>query len=213
VTIDSKVTKAVVKVGDGRGFIVEAKRQRLVITAAHCLPHFPPCHGASYLYERTYGNLLGPLKGRKPRVWAECMLADPVAVLAVLANPDNQAHSKEADVYEAFTENRPPLRLGKIPDMWVTTSFGVRVPAEQRTRGWLLTQAGRWAECLVKCRGERLWIENPAAPIKGGMSGSPILNDEGAAIGIVCTGPGVANPRLTHDLPAGLLRKIEAISE
>lgn len=57
--------RAVIRVGDGRGFIVEHGHDRLVITAAHCLPEFPPCHGASFLEERTYGNLLG-LLGAEP---------------------------------------------------------------------------------------------------------------------------------------------------
>src|SRR5215471_15212424 len=83
--------------GDGRGFVVTAYRRQLVmdhqkrewrslkkqsksliVTAAHCLPFFPPCHGASYLQERTYENLIGPL-GEAPSVWAECLFADPIA--------------------------------------------------------------------------------------------------------------------------------------
>jgi hypothetical protein len=78
--------QAVVVVGDGRGFIVEAGYRRLVITAAHCLPHFPPCCGASHLHERTYEGLLGQL-GAEPKVWAECRFADPIADVAVLGSP------------------------------------------------------------------------------------------------------------------------------
>ena len=31
-------TQAVVRVGDGRGFVVEHRHQRFILTAAHCLP-------------------------------------------------------------------------------------------------------------------------------------------------------------------------------
>jgi hypothetical protein len=83
---------SIIRVGKGRGFVVEdAERfarfgfrgDCLVVTAAHCLPFFPPCHSCSYLHERTYKALLGPL-GQKPTVWAECLFADPIGDIAVL---------------------------------------------------------------------------------------------------------------------------------
>ena len=49
------------QLGRVAGFIVEGVRQRLVITAAHCLPHFPPSAAYSHLEERTYQDLLAPL--------------------------------------------------------------------------------------------------------------------------------------------------------
>lgn len=38
------LAQAVIRVGDGRGFMVERQRQRFVLTAAHCLPRLPPAH-------------------------------------------------------------------------------------------------------------------------------------------------------------------------
>jgi hypothetical protein len=89
----------VVKVGGGRGFIIEQcirvnRRRigklrlqpfvdrRLVVTAAHCLPHLPPADQGSHAYERTYKDLLSSLDGAKKNVWAECLFADPVADIA-----------------------------------------------------------------------------------------------------------------------------------
>ena len=56
-------------------------------------------------------------------------------------------------------------------------------------------------------------------PIRGGMSGSPILAKDGSAIGIVCTGrvgengqednDGSPNPSLSHNLPGWLLRELK----
>src|SRR5450756_956963 len=83
---------AVVTVGHGRGFVVEGRgrfgsRDRYVITAAHCLPSVPPCHGASLLEDRTYKNLIAPLSDQ-PSVWCECLFLDPIADIAVLCLPE-----------------------------------------------------------------------------------------------------------------------------
>jgi hypothetical protein len=62
----STFTQAVVRVGEGgRGFVVEGTDQRLVITAAYCLPTIPPAHPWSYLQERTFAALFGALIHRK----------------------------------------------------------------------------------------------------------------------------------------------------
>jgi hypothetical protein len=46
----------------GRGFVVNYDdHHRIVLTASHCLPFFPPCHRVSYLEERTCKALLAPL--------------------------------------------------------------------------------------------------------------------------------------------------------
>ena len=55
--------RAVVAVGEWRGFVVEGDGNRYVITAAHCLPFFPRCMTFSYGDERTYEALVGPLGG------------------------------------------------------------------------------------------------------------------------------------------------------
>jgi hypothetical protein len=82
------LTASVVRVGDGRGFVVEHRGKRLVLTAAHCLPRdedgnviMPPPHPWSYLPERTYPKLLG-LLGAEPTFWAECLFVNPVADIA-----------------------------------------------------------------------------------------------------------------------------------
>jgi hypothetical protein len=100
-------------------------------TAAHCLPHLPPPHPASYTYERTYPNLLGPIGGQ-PSVAAECVFVDPIADVAVLDVPDGQVLYDESEAYESFVEARPALHIGAI---------------RRRCQAWLFTLDGRWEEC------------------------------------------------------------------
>src|ERR1700676_1265757 len=115
--------ECVVKVGEGRGFIISYRanvpqppkelpelkgfqapkfiEDRLVVTAAHCLPEWPPPCSASYRQERT-SQLLGRLGNSANDVWAECLFADPVADIAVLGCPDDQAFGDEADAYHSL---------------------------------------------------------------------------------------------------------------
>ena len=195
-----EVSNAVLKVGDGCGFVVETTRGRLVITAAHCLPHFPPCASGSYLKERTFENLLSEIGGQ-PGVWAECLFVDPISDLAVLGPPDNQALSRQAQAYEQLTELLSPMPIAD---------------AKSSQRAWLRDLDGRWHPCTADHNGGALWVSDAKNGIRGGMSGSPILSDDGA-IGVVCVGGGTnievqteggPNPSLTHHLPAGLLRDL-----
>jgi hypothetical protein len=57
--------RALVQVGDGRGFVIKANTRRFVVTAAHCLPNLPPPASISYSVERTYKNLLDAVGERR----------------------------------------------------------------------------------------------------------------------------------------------------
>src|ERR1700734_3010387 len=125
-----KAKSAVITVGEGRGFVVNGRayfpdgpHDRLIITAAHCLPVLPPCDRASYLEDRTYKALLAPLGG-EPSVWAECLFADPVADIAILGRPDNQAASDRAAEYDELVDFTTPLPISDAPE---------------QGRGWLLS--------------------------------------------------------------------------
>jgi len=211
-----EITNAVLRVGDGRGFIIEAKQQRIIVTAAHCLPWLPETPGWCNLDERTYRNLLGPLGETPPTVWAECLFADPLADIAILGSPDGQELYPQAEAYDALTEERPALRIADAP----TSS-----------RAWLLSVAGEWNPCRVTrldddhpvALGASLIIKDAAAGIHGGMSGSPIVTADGAAVGILTMSSGIGapegteesvhtgggpNPRLIDCLPGWLLRNV-----
>jgi|ERR1700722_4078459 len=193
---------SVVTVGDGRGFVVNGPyNEPVVVTAAHCLPFFPPCHGASHFHERTYKSLLAPL-GKEPFVWAECLFVDPFADIAVLGLPENQELRNEAEAYEKLVGSATPFSITDAPS---------------QDQGWLLSLGARWFRCAVEYIKEidgPLLISNPALTIVGGMSGSPVISDQGAAIGVICIGsdsgcdlPISVNPRLVRDLPSWLLAR------
>src|ERR1700733_2293925 len=146
---------SVVKVGDGRGFVVSYRipitplkltgpiakhfrpatfdERRLVITAAHCLPHLPPPHPVSYAIDRTYQNLIGKIGGKRD-IWTECRFVDPVADLAVLGHPDSQDLGDESLKFEVLTTEVQPLPIA---------------PAKS-CAGWVLSLDRRWIRSDLK---------------------------------------------------------------
>jgi hypothetical protein len=44
---------SIIRVGDGRGFVIAAREKRYIVTAAHCLPVLPTPQ------EETYRDLVG----------------------------------------------------------------------------------------------------------------------------------------------------------
>lgn len=202
----TKLISSVVTVGDGRGFVIGHHHHQLIVTAAHCLPHLPPRQGYdSTGFGHIFKKLLGPL-GKKRTVWAECFFVDPISDIAVLGSPDNQSLFKAADDYEALLESVEPIPIGDGPE---------------EGRGWLLSLEGEWFGCTVNCESSSpVYITHTAQPIKGGMSGSPIILGDGTAIGVLCASMvtfkngervdlmdeiGSANPRLMRDLPGWLI--------
>ena len=105
--ISEMLVAGVITAGSGRGFVVEAAGERLVITAAHCLPFLPPAQPFFGPKERAYGRLLAPL-GEEPRAWAVCRFVDPIADIAVLGSPDNP----HADDYKALMGTATALSFG-----------------------------------------------------------------------------------------------------
>jgi len=214
---------SVLKVGDGRGFIIEYRvkvshpwlprrsklqlpdftERRVIVTAAHCLPNLPPSHPAAFRHERTYADLVGPLDGSKRRVWAECLFVNPVADIAVLGCPDEQELDAQADAYYAVTENAPAFRIGRA----------------RSGPGWVLSLDGRWVRTVLDVFSNLYGDASLSIdPTKAGMSGSPILDAAGRAVGVVAVGSETINSRgerkekrawgqpiLTHDLPGWLL--------
>ena len=179
----------VVKVGKGgRGFVVEIGREeRVVITAAHCLPHLPPSQPFAHTNERTYRELLAKL-GSEPTVVAECLFADPVADIAVLGCPERERLRDPANEYEALVMGVTPLSIADAPErgreklLIGDETFNSSTPG--RGPALLLSLKGEWIECTVE-RAGAAWLSVEEPLVDSGMSGSPILAADGGAIGLV----------------------------
>jgi hypothetical protein len=198
--------KSLLAVGDGRGFVVEDSThgRRYVITAAHCLPRLPTGFSIGDTHERTYVNLLGPLGGERA-VSAECLFVDPVADIAVLGSPDGQIRYEEARAYEALTEDLDALQVATKLDAFIEKK------APPTIRGWLISLDGTLQPCRLLHMPFGPWWTEGAVSV-GGMSGSPILAEDGkTALGVVCAGtenehgPDGPHARLATHLPGWLL--------
>jgi hypothetical protein len=198
-----QATSAVLQVGGGRGFIVDANGDRYVITAAHCLPFFSPYHAAmsylEYVAERTYQKLIASL-GREPTVSAECLFVDPIADIAVLGSPDDEELSEEAEGWESLIDDAEALAIASLP---------------KEATVWLLSLDGQWRQAHAQHRGHGggIWLSR-ADKFERGMSGSPILTVDGRAVGVFGLSSGAEGEahtrggpqaRLTAHLPAWIL--------
>jgi S1-C subfamily serine protease len=197
--------RAVVQVGGGRGFVVSAGETRYVITAAHCLPHYPEPHLANGASELSYENILGALGQQEQTVWAELVEFNAASDVAVLGEPDGQVLWDESYQYQAFTGQA--MTIGKSPAPLAPYLWEER----SGTAAFILSLDFEWQPCTSHNGGRFLMIGDGADGIKSGMSGSPIIDINGAAIGLVSTsGPGEnKNPSLMDCLPHWLQRELD----
>lgn len=210
----------VVKVGGGRGFVIKRRHtipaiagpesttfrlkhfveRRLVVTAAHCLPSLPPPFAMGSNHDLTY-QLLGSLDGSKTGVRAECLFVNPVADIAVFGEPDGQT-GYDQEAYDALTGDVPIIRIDKA----------------RSGPGWVLALDGHWVRTTIKVFSSIWGASLSIDPVEAGMSGSPILNDAGRAVGIVAMGTQTVSkngvrkqeragpqPMLARDFPGWLL--------
>jgi hypothetical protein len=202
-----RTKRAIVRVGSGRGFIVGDHRKngdgfiwRDIVTAASCLPRFPsfnPFRGELKLH--TYENILGRLD-EKPSITADCRFADPVSNLAVLAS-SSEAYHKFIH-WDVALQIAPPRK-----------SYG---PAGSGTHEqvWLLMLDGNWIQCVAETFNHNYMtiLEEPDL-FEGAMSGTPVINEDGEAIGMISAPLKnrdgndwfYANPVLDYRLPHGAL--------
>jgi hypothetical protein len=201
--------RAVVNVGSGRGFIVEVRDVRYVISAGHCLPRIPQPTMLSDLDERTYLNIIGRLEGPQD-VAGELLFLDVMGDVAVFGEPDSQELGMLAEGYRGVVESGPAFRIGDM---------GRTAPV------WLLGLSNRWSRGTAQTisAGGRILLSAVTGGIVRKMSGSPIIAADGRAIGIVScndwantageadlvsqTGSG-PQARLLRDLPGWLVRSL-----
>jgi Peptidase S7, Flavivirus NS3 serine protease len=183
----SFLTAAVVQIGSGRGFVVgAADDQCYVITAAHCLPRsrYPFPDLANSTQELAFRRIIGPLgsKRSKHSICGELCVLSLTDDVAVFAAPDNQALWDEADRYQRFTATA--MSLGHAPPLVPPYEWDT-IPGSP---AWVLSLDLQWLPCTVHSTGR--FLGTSGVNIEGGMSGSPILNADGAAIGLISTSGG-----------------------
>jgi hypothetical protein len=135
-------------------------------------------------------------------------------------SPDGQELSDRADAYEKLIEAATPFTVGKLQ----SSRRQRGLPGDPASSdAQMLSLDGKWFVCRITSFGLVLWVEAAAQPIKGGMSGSPIILPDGGAVAVLCTGnqrddganapldtgaagTGGPNPMLFDQLPAWLAR-------
>lgn len=199
-------TGAVVRVGDGRGFVVAGKQSCFVVTARHCLGDFPVSPPFDNPETNTCSDLLGPL-GAPRTIPARCVFADAINDLALLGAPWRGLFP---DGYRRFVE----LTERVLP-------FCIEAPRRECFPCFALSTEKHWfgarAQLDVTEDGSAVWIFRPMAAITAEMVGSPILAANGSAVGLMSSNllsnfdledEGAPNPLLTAHFPAWFLAEI-----
>jgi hypothetical protein len=180
----------------GQGVIVPGS---FILTAAHCIN-----------WELTGGMTLGDYFLEKVECGGREFLAsvfavEPVNDIAVLGEPDNQALSEEADLFQEVMESVQPVPLN-LEEFELFEEF----PA------FIFTHKGNWLKAQAQqCREKsgNFALSSPMQ-IEGGTSGSPIVDTEGKLLSLVswasetkgpCRGSG---PRPQWALPRWVLERI-----
>jgi hypothetical protein len=184
---------SIVQVATGRGFVVQGVANRYIITAGRCLSAFPACDISSRL---LYPDLVQP---------AWCRFVDPTADIAALGPPRPTGYPEpekwvtdEEKRYRAHIDAATPLAIAEAP---------------KRSLAWVLLPRDTWGRLIVVHSGNDLqfyhhFFDEQIAP------GSPIVLDDGSAIGLITDynvewNQDLRYPRLASALPGWLLRELQ----
>jgi len=126
--------------------------------------------------------------------------------------PDNEAFPDAADAFDELIEAVTPFAVAEAPEQAVrvetpgfpTTFADAIVPVQ------VLSLDGQWLDVTGRraCPARpAAWLSvEPGVLVKAGMSGSPIIGPDGAAMAAVSTGS--INPIIREMLPAHITRAL-----
>jgi hypothetical protein len=143
----------------------------------------------------------------EPRtVTAECWFADPVADIALLGPPEGEDFDDDQMAYQQLVESIAPLTLAIAPNNGVA---------------WLWSSDEGWVACHIAHEDGPLWIFDAPDSIDRRMAGSPVLVDDGCAIGVLSSTSGIdggsehiigPHPNLMRALPGWLIASTLRVS-
>jgi hypothetical protein len=189
-----RVEKATVKIPEthGRGVLVAGG---YVLTAAHCVQWNPMMIEQDHILQTV-------VSGRR-KVRLGLAAAEPVADIAALSIADNQTFHRDHDQFERICASIKPVPLAR--------------DHEETFRAHVWTHERRWVYATASIVGphESALSIMFHEPIKGGTSGSPIVNDAGKLVAVVSNSsegtatPWGCQPRPQANLPVWLVAAIK----
>jgi hypothetical protein len=164
-----RAKRAIVQVGQyGRGFMCHQN----IVTVVSCLPRLPAFNPFAPEHSFEFKSILGRL-GESPSISATCEFADIISNVAVL--------------------REIPLDYGRHQLVNWEVSYRIGEPRKPRVAGgpvhqdvWILSPEATWIKCRAENSGLGIHISNVPFELDRQSSGSPIVDEEGTAIGIVC---------------------------
>jgi S1-C subfamily serine protease len=104
----------------------------------------------------------------------QVVAAEPVADIAVLAEPNNQAYYHEADAFRKFCKATAGVLIRSE-----------ELPLDEPVNVHILTHENEWiAASATRLPGGIVSIDSKS-PIRGGTSGGPVVDDSGHLVGVI----------------------------
>jgi hypothetical protein len=179
----------------GQGILI---RNQMILTACHCISYRLSVKMA--FYEEYYFEEIKTPKGNF-KVSPLCL--EPISDIAVLGGVDGQEFYDDCLEFERFCDDTKPVPICRD-----------KLVVDKKFKIYIYTHKKKWITgiaCLTSPESPMIWIKTDEA-IKGGTSGSGIINEKGELVGIVSRNSeqdyrGIA-PRPLLALPVWVCRKI-----
>ena len=161
----------------GQGVLVAGG---LILTAAHCVESYN--EGGMVLGDHCFETI----KTKSGLTFKAGTLAvEPVADIAVLGSMDNQVFPEDSEALEDFVEQTSPARLllgDPVQHEW----FPACVLSHRGS--WIPGKYGRFGLYSAYPAARACISIETDAPIEGGTSGGPVVDDNGELLGVVSWG-------------------------